>query len=117
MHVTDAEIRGALDGLNLGLNIGVWSSKISNLKISQILDLYYSSRGVLNNTMRACNRKLLRENYAATPALTVQVAAVTPLLDEVSTGQVSIDRSKFTDLAQSAVDSFNVYLGNLVLRF
>lgn len=41
-EVTDAEIRGALDGLILATNVQSFTSKISSFKLSQLLDMYYS---------------------------------------------------------------------------
>lgn len=41
-EMTDAEIRGGLDGLIIGENIKSWSSSANTLKLSQVLDMYYS---------------------------------------------------------------------------
>lgn len=39
---TDAEIRGGLDGLILGTYIQEFKNKASSIKLSQLLDMYYS---------------------------------------------------------------------------
>jgi hypothetical protein len=39
---TDAEIRGGLDGLILATGIQDWRARASNLRLSQVLDMYYS---------------------------------------------------------------------------
>lgn len=41
-EMTDAEIRGGLDGLILATNIQAFVSKASSMKLSQLLDMYYS---------------------------------------------------------------------------
>lgn len=40
--MTDAEIRGGLDGLIIGMKVKQWSDQVSGLRLSQILDMYYS---------------------------------------------------------------------------
>lgn len=45
--MTDAEIRGGIDGLMLGLNIIGWRTLSPFLKLSQILDMYYSEVRIL----------------------------------------------------------------------
>lgn len=56
MEMTDAEIRGGLDGLIMALNVGQWRTQSSNLKLSQLLRMYYSLDGVLGSGIMACNR-------------------------------------------------------------
>lgn len=59
LQFTTAEIRGDIDGLILAREIEALYSKVPKLRLSQILDLYYSSHGLFNSTIRACNRKTL----------------------------------------------------------
>lgn len=40
--MTDAEIRGGLDGLIIGKRAKEWSDQVSGLRLSQLLDMYYS---------------------------------------------------------------------------
>lgn len=44
VEMTDPEIRGDIDGFVLGLTISNTLSSYSSLKLSQLLDMYYSSR-------------------------------------------------------------------------
>lgn len=59
LQFTTAEIRGDLDGLILANEVESIYTKISTLKLSQILDMYYSSHGFFNSSIRACNRRTL----------------------------------------------------------
>nr|XP_012215807.1 PREDICTED: uncharacterized protein LOC105668157 [Linepithema humile] len=59
LQFTTAEIRGDLDGLILANKVESIYTKVSTLKLSQILDMYYSPRGFLNSSIRACNRGTL----------------------------------------------------------
>jgi hypothetical protein len=58
-YLTAAEIRGGIDGLVLGAKIRDWDRGTSGagLRLSQILEMYYSEDGVAgDNTYRACER-------------------------------------------------------------
>lgn len=73
LEFTAAEIRGDLDGLILASGIEAWYRQIPNLKLSQVLDMYYSERGIFNATMRACNRRTLLTTVAPNDTITTQV--------------------------------------------
>lgn len=73
LEMTTAEIRGDLDGLILADSVARWYSSVSTLRLSQILDMYYSSRGVFNSTMRACNRRNLFTTVAPNSTMADQV--------------------------------------------
>lgn len=45
-EMTDAEILVALDALFIAKNIKSWVDRVSRLRVSQIFDMYYSSRGI-----------------------------------------------------------------------
>ncbi|KAK9889516.1 hypothetical protein WA026_004798 [Henosepilachna vigintioctopunctata] len=110
LQMTDAEIRGGLDGLYLGLSMEEIKKKYQDIKISQILDLYYSPRGVFDDALRACNRKTLETSFTTTDKLIEQTSYFEALLDPVATLDSSIDPAQFKDLAELAVKSFNAYL-------
>lgn len=42
LEMTDAEIRGGIDGLIIGLNIRQWAQQAPTLRLSQLLEMYYS---------------------------------------------------------------------------
>lgn len=73
LQFTTAEIRGDIDGLILATEIETLYSKVPTLRLSQILDLYYSSHGLFNPLMRACNRKTLFQTIISKPIMSAQV--------------------------------------------
>lgn len=86
LQMTDAEIRGGIDGLVLGMNIAEWRRQVQTLRLSQILDMYYSQRGVFGSqnpetSIRACNRRNLYPTVAPQNQLREQSIAFTTALD------------------------------------
>lgn len=77
LQFTTAEIRGDLDGLILANEIESLYSKIPTLKLSQILHMYYSTRGLFNPLIKACNRKMLFKSLTGNSTLTMQVICYT----------------------------------------
>lgn len=71
--MTTAEIRGDLDGLILANETYKWYNTIPNLKLSQIFDMYYSSLGVFDSSIRACNRRKLFTSVASHEKLIAEV--------------------------------------------
>lgn len=54
---TRAEIIGSIDGLVIAKNLPLWMENFDSLRLSQILDMYYSNRGVsFNKNIKACDR-------------------------------------------------------------
>jgi hypothetical protein len=113
LYLTDAEIRGGFDGLYMALNIPDWKNKNSNIKISQILDLYYG-RGLFNNgSIRACNRKELVKNLMGdNNKLITQTALFNYLLNEESLDSYSPSKSAFITMATEAVSSLQNYINS-----
>lgn len=72
-EMTTAEIRGDLDGLILANETYKWYNTIPNLKLSQIFDMYYSSLGVFDSSIRACNRRKLFTSVASHEKLISEV--------------------------------------------
>lgn len=46
--MTDAELLAGIDGLFLSQQVSSWLRRVRRLRLSQILDMYFSSRGVPN---------------------------------------------------------------------
>ncbi|XP_076243007.1 uncharacterized protein LOC143184564 [Calliopsis andreniformis] len=54
---TRAELIGGIDGMIIASNLQTWIQSFYSLRLSQILDMYYSFEGVAFNTnIKACNR-------------------------------------------------------------
>ncbi|XP_051162873.1 uncharacterized protein LOC127282583 isoform X2 [Leptopilina boulardi] len=54
---TRAEIIGSIDGLIIAKNLPMWMENFNSLRLSQILDMYYSNRGIsFNRNIKACER-------------------------------------------------------------
>lgn len=86
LEITDAEIRGGIDGLVLGMNINLWRQQAQTLRLSQIIDMYYSQRGMFGMTneesaARACNRRNLYPTVAPAGRLQQETNAFTTVLD------------------------------------
>nr|CAD7463987.1 unnamed protein product [Timema tahoe] len=47
--MTDPDIRGGVDGITLARNIMTWQSQATGLRLSEVLDLYYSETGLFQN--------------------------------------------------------------------
>lgn len=72
-EMTTAEIRGDLDGLILADETYKRYSAIPNLRLSQIFDMYYSSLGFFDSSIRACNRRTMFTAVAPNDTLVAQV--------------------------------------------
>ncbi|KAJ8736411.1 hypothetical protein PYW08_007067 [Mythimna loreyi] len=59
-QLTDAEILAGIDGLILAHYVPKWIEQRRSLRLSQVLDMYYSNEGVsFDPTVKACNRQNL----------------------------------------------------------
>ncbi|XP_046481630.1 uncharacterized protein [Neodiprion pinetum] len=109
LETTTAEIRGDLDGLILADSVASWYSSVSTLRLSQILDMYYSSRGVFNSTMRACNRRTLFSTVAENATMVNQVYSSALLLYE-EVARVTMSAERIQSLATIAANALSVYI-------
>lgn len=80
-QMTDAEIRGGLDGLILAMNVVNYRNQASGMRLSQLLDMYYSQRGVFTTPVRACNRRALFTEVAPVAQMEAQTTAFSLVLD------------------------------------
>lgn len=80
-EMTDAEIRGGLDGLILALNVVNFRGLAPTMRLSQLIDMYYSQRGVFTSNVRACNRRGLFTEVAPVAHLEAQTNAFGLVLD------------------------------------
>lgn len=65
-------------GLILGSNILTWEKTLMSTRFSQIIDMYYSNRGIsYNSTIKASNRKVIFSEILKKTNLTHQVSIKT----------------------------------------
>uniref|UniRef100_A0A0A1XL35 N-acetylmuramoyl-L-alanine amidase n=1 Tax=Zeugodacus cucurbitae TaxID=28588 RepID=A0A0A1XL35_ZEUCU len=111
-EMTDAEIRGGLDGLIIAMNIVSWRNQASNMKLSQLLRMYYSTNGVLNSGIMACNRKSNFNQYASGTAMLGQTSAFAQVLDREMQLGVTLQPANIAQFSQSAVAALQNYVPN-----
>ncbi|XP_065347967.1 uncharacterized protein LOC135944740 [Cloeon dipterum] len=109
-EMTDAEIRGAIDGLILGINLPKLQSAFgSQLKLAQALDMYYSERGMpTQRSYRACQRKEQFSTVAPQEDLKNQVRnMIQPLQNYLSASLVKEETMEsYISLAVSRINSY-----------
>ncbi|XP_026732255.1 uncharacterized protein LOC113497022 [Trichoplusia ni] len=82
VEMTDPEIRGDIDGFVLGRSMTSLLGAFSSMKVSQLLDMYYSPRnGAFDPNLRACNRRQLLPQFATSENLISETLAFTAALD------------------------------------
>lgn len=114
---TDAEVRASLDGLILALKMKDITSKYSNIKVSQILDMYYSSRGVFSQDIRACNRVSAYKDLVNVTYLQQQTNLFGQYYNSKVTLQYSPSRENIEENTRRAIDNFVQYLGKQKEKF
>lgn len=110
LEMTDAEIRGGLDGLFLARNIIEWRSRFNALRLSQVLEMYYSHRGVLGVDNRACNRRSLFTNVAPLTELREQATAFSTVLDREMQMSFTLSPEAIQEFSASAVEALSTYI-------
>ncbi|XP_043261314.1 uncharacterized protein LOC122402521 isoform X2 [Colletes gigas] len=109
LEMTIAEIRGDLDGLILANEINKWYSKIPNLKLSQIFDMYYSKQGFFDSSIRACNRRTLFTAVAPNETMSAQTYRAALLLDPFIT-KVTLESQAIEKFSIQAVNELAVHV-------
>lgn len=118
LEQTDAEIRGGIDGLVMASNILRWRDNAAqNLRLSQVLDMYYSQRGVFGstteeNSVRACNRRNLVPAVAPEERLRAESIAFTTVLDGEMQTQITLNANSTARFAGQATTSLLNYISN-----
>lgn len=115
LEMTDAEIRGGIDGLVLGQSIVLWRDRAQNMRLSQVLDMYYSQRGIFGMTnddtaIRACNRRNLFPEASPMQRLRDQSFAFTTVLDGEMQTQVTLTPNSTARISAQASDALQAYI-------
>ncbi|XP_053615981.1 uncharacterized protein LOC128678444 [Plodia interpunctella] len=109
VEMTDPEIRGDIDGFILGNRMNNILQTFSTLKLSQLLDMYYSPRnGVFDASVRACNRRDLTTAILSDNALVTQTESFAAALNAnmLLSGTIT---TGLTTLVTSAIRNFQSY--------
>lgn len=112
LQATDAELRGALDGLYIGLKMSSLTSTFSDLKISQIFDMYYSpyEKGIFDSSFKACNRNILYTEMTTSDTMRTQLLNFMPVLNEGAIAGVSLSNASFEVFTNAGISVFETYL-------
>ncbi|XP_071627923.1 uncharacterized protein [Temnothorax longispinosus] len=111
LQFTTAEIRGDIDGLILASEIEALYSKVPTLRLSQILDQYYSSRGLFNSSIRACDRKTLFQTIPKS-IMSAQAYTASLVLEEYL-HRATINDDRMQEFAAQATDELSRYVGEM----
>ncbi|XP_008544893.1 uncharacterized protein LOC103569388 [Microplitis demolitor] len=106
--VTRAEIVGAVDGFIIANSLKTWMSHFSNLRLSQIFDIYYSSKGAFfDSDIAACergkvfwyhgSRQMLKEQTYAVSQVLAYKKSVSYMTDDALDMMVNYAVNKFTN--------------------
>ncbi|KAL2728504.1 N-acetylmuramoyl-L-alanine amidase [Vespula squamosa] len=109
LQFTTAEIRGDLDGLILANEVKSWYSKIPNLRLSQVVDMYYSAQGLFNSTIRACNRRSLFRYVAPNSTLSAQAYRASLVLSE-NLARATLQAPIIEKFAVNAANELSTYI-------
>lgn len=110
LEMTDAEIRAGIDGLTLANNVVEWRTRANTLRLSQLLDMYYSHRGVFNPQMRSCNRRDLFSTTAPIQTMRDQAAAFSNVLDKEMQMAFTVTQGAIVQFSGSAADALATYV-------
>lgn len=113
LEMTDAEIRGGLDGLILATNIESYRSQAPQLRLSQLIDMYYSQRGVFSSTVSSCNRGVLFTQVAPIETLRAQTEAFSAVLDREMQMRVTLPPVSIRQFAERSANSLSTYIRKL----
>lgn len=113
LEMTDAEIRGDIDGLVLALHIQEWRNQASQLRLSQVLDMYYSQRGIFSSDIKSCNRRNLFTKFAVPAQLQAQTTAFSTVLDREMQLRVTLSNDAIRQFSNAAVQALTTHVGKI----
>lgn len=105
--------------LALATHIQDWRSRAQNLRLSQVLDMYFSQRGIFgmtseDNAIRACNRRTLFTSVAPMETLREQSFAFTTVLDGEMQTQVTLTPNSTQRISTQASEALQSYISELI---
>ncbi|XP_067008368.2 uncharacterized protein [Anabrus simplex] len=107
-EMTDAEIRGGIDGLILSTYIKEWNRKANGyLRLSNVLERYYSTIGVFDPQYQACKRQDLLPKVAPTETMKEQATSFAFMLHGSSPDVVFIKDDGIRQYTESAISKLN----------
>ncbi|CAK1601953.1 unnamed protein product [Parnassius mnemosyne] len=116
-HFTDAEILAGIDGLILASYVPSWIEQRRSLRLSQVLEMYYSNEGVsFDPTVRACNRLSLYTNAVNSSLLTSQTLRFAHILS-LKQITVYIPLEEMQRMSEAAVTAFMEYVPSVLQRY
>ncbi|KAK9889517.1 hypothetical protein WA026_004799 [Henosepilachna vigintioctopunctata] len=105
--LTETKMLGGIDGLVLANNVIAWENILMTTRLSQIIDMYYSNRGVsYNSTIRASNRNNVFNAIIKSINLTEQIIGTAYLLKEISAYDTLLSAEGIKDLASKSAEQF-----------
>lgn len=110
LEMTDAEIRGGIDGLAIGLNVADWRRDISQLRLSQLLDMYYSNHGILSTKFRSCNRRELFNENVQPQQLQAQAIAFSTVLDREMQLRYTLNSKNIEQFSSASAETLVNYI-------
>lgn len=107
-----------ISGAIIGSTIEEWTKKMGRLRLSQVLDMYYSRRGInFDKDYRACQRKENIKKLLKSVDLVQQTTSVAKLLQYTmhpTPGTVTISDDEISTYAETVVDTFISNIGNSI---
>ncbi|XP_063821116.1 uncharacterized protein LOC135071258 [Ostrinia nubilalis] len=113
-HFTDAEMLAGVDGLILANFIPKWVEQRRTLRLSQILDMYYSHEGVsFDPSVKACNRQALFNQLFTGPMLLTEASRFARVL-ALRQITVYVAGDEMDRITEAAVAAFISYVPNVL---
>lgn len=112
--LTDTTIRASIDGLWLGKSIVMWNRLVSGqLKLSQVLKMYYSERGVFDQNVRACQRKTKFSEIAPSDVMYNEALTFSQVLLLEAPIAVTLAEQALEEFNQVAVNKLGQYVSSM----
>ncbi|EFN82873.1 hypothetical protein EAI_07317 [Harpegnathos saltator] len=116
LDATRAEIVGDIDALIIANYVNTWVNDFNSLRLSQILDMYYSNEGITvhDENVKICNRKNAFADAVPKTILYEQTYAASDILAYYNSIRFTSPEI-FKQMVDHAVDKFSVYANSYLL--